>query len=81
VKYLSLELEKLERRIAPGGLPVTPPDIIGLLSSHASGSKGTNGSKSSHLSGSHGTHGSKSTHASGSHGTHGSKSSHHSIGA
>jgi hypothetical protein len=77
VKHLSLELEKLERRIAPGGLPV--PDIGGLLSSHASGSKGTHGSKSTHASGSKGTHGSKSTHASGTHGTHGSKSSHHSI--
>jgi len=80
VKYLSLELEKLERRIAPGGLPVCPPDVIGgLLSSHASGSKGTNGSKSSHMSGTHGTNGSKSTHASGSHGTHGSQASHQAV--
>ena len=65
MKHLSLELERLEKRIAPGGLTLPCLPGGGGASSHASGSKGTNGSKSSHHSGSKGTHGSKSTHASG----------------
>jgi len=46
MKHLNLELEKLEQRIAPGG----------LCSCGCGGSNGSNGSKS----GSHGSNGSKS---------------------
>ena len=64
MKHLNLELEKLEQRIAPGG--VTPPSGGGS----ASGGSGHSGSHHSH----------KSSKSHKSHKSHKSSKSHHSGG-
>jgi len=52
MRHISLQLQKLEERIAPGGC------CCGTGGSHKSGKSG--GSHKSHGSGSHKSHGSKS---------------------